>query len=112
MELQHRESGHNTAELRHFLSPNDRHYLTNCAVSNPIIDGRPYLTLTDTLRGDLVKVWGFHPNQLRGEGIVIKRYDVASGEETYPQVRFHTPQIGPDGSEHRFTAPKDSGGVI
>jgi len=110
MQQKRRESGYKS--LEGVLSTEHRAYLHECSISDEIIDGRPYQTLTNPLRKELLKKWGFAPEQLDPEGIVIRRYDVATGEETFPQVRYSETRIGPDGTAYKYCAPPNSGGVV
>jgi hypothetical protein len=43
------------------LDERDRDYLHECSINDEVIDSRPYLTLTDQLKEELVEEWGFHP---------------------------------------------------
>ena len=95
-----------------YLADDVRDYLYRCAIADEIIDGRPYLTLTDALRQELVETWGFHPAQVEPSGIAIFRYDVVTGKPTFPQVRYHEERPDADGDLKKYCAPKDSGGVV
>jgi len=100
----------------HFtLNDDHREFLYRCALSDEIIEGRPYYSLSVDSRMHLAEKWNFSNDALRGEGIVIPRYS-PDGIETYPQIRYTPPrlvvnEIGKT-EEQKYTCPVGSGGVI
>ena len=88
------------------LKPEHREFLYRCALSDEIIDGRPYYSLSVDPRIHLSERWNFSHDALRGDGIVIPRYSI-DGSETYPQIRYTPPQ-----NDQKYTCPVGSGGVI
>src|SRR5215208_2750051 len=105
---------HNTA--RNFtLQDEHRDFLHRCAISDEIIDSRPYYSLTVESRVHLAERWHLSNEALRGDGIVLPRY-TPEGEETYPQIRYMPPrmvvnELG-EAKEQKYTGPVRSGGVI
>jgi len=92
------------------LKDEHRNFLHRCALSDEIIDSRPYCSLTAESRVYLSSRWGFYDAALFGEGIFIPRYS-PDGTLTYPQIRYSTPQqLG--GKERKYNAPRNSGGVV
>jgi len=89
------------------LSDDHREFLHRCAISDEVIDGRPYYSLTPQSCVHLGARWGLSHEALRGEGIVIPRY-CPYGDETYPQIRYTPPRK--DGQ--KYTCPVGSGGVV
>jgi hypothetical protein len=94
------------------LKDEHRDYLHRCALSDGIIDGRPYYSLDVESREYLSKRWLFSNEALRGGGIVIPRY-TPDGEETFPQIRYEEPRlVGNATKPQKYNAPVKSGGVV
>ena len=84
------------------LSDDHREFLHRCALSDEVINSRPYYSLTPQSRVHLGARWGLSHEALRGEGIVIPRY-CPDGDETYPQIRY-TPSRE-DGQKYTCPVP-------
>jgi hypothetical protein len=97
------------------LDDDHRDFLHRCAISDEIIDGRPYYSLSVESRVHLASRWNISNDALRGDGIVIPRY-TPDGVETFPQIRYTPPRkiLGEMGEEdeQKYTCPAGSGGVI
>jgi len=88
------------------LQYNHRDFLHRCAISDEIIDGRPYYSLDIDSRTALQERWGLSNEAVRGDGIVIPRHS-PDGTETYPQIRYTPPK-----DDQKYTCPVGSGGVV
>jgi hypothetical protein len=88
------------------LKDEHRDFLLRHALSDEIIEGRGYYSLSVDSRTYLQERWHFSNDALRGEGIVIPRYS-PDGAETYPQIRYTPPR-----EDQKYTCPVNSGGVI
>jgi hypothetical protein len=87
-----------------------RTFLNSCAISDEVIHGRGYYSLTDPAREHLANEWTIPRAQLSTSGLVIPRY-TAHGEATYPQVRYEVPFII-NGESRKYNCPAGSGGVL
>jgi hypothetical protein len=93
------------------LSDRHRAYLNSRGLSDPIVDGRPYLTLTDQWRDALMTKYGMSEEQVSVEGILIPRKH-PNGEQAMPQLRLDEPRVDREGNRRKYYAPVGSGGIV
>jgi hypothetical protein len=95
----------------HMITDDHRDFLHRCAISDEIIDSRPYYSLDPESRTELQKRWNLPNEAVRGDGIVIPRYS-PDGSETFPQIRYTPPRYEGTEDEQKYTCPVGSGGVV
>jgi hypothetical protein len=98
-------------DFAYTLHDNHEEWLKGCSLTDDVIHGRPYISLTDETRMFLVRRWKMRYAAVEPEGFIIPRYR-PNGEETYPQVRYMPEIEGEDGKPQKYSCPKGSGGVI
>jgi len=103
------EEGYTTLEIN--LSEKHREHLHKNGLHDPVIDGRPYYSLDDSVREYLMSDWGFPEEKVEPEGFVIDRWHLGI-EEAPPQIRYDTPRVDKQGEEHRYDSVRGSGGIL
>jgi Domain of unknown function (DUF3854) len=99
------------ATMKVDIDDDHREHLHRNGISDMVLEGRPYHTVTDEVREYLVEDWGFSKAMVAPRGFVIQRYQLGL-EPTYPQIRYDAPRVAKDGKEHKYESPKDSGGIL